>query len=205
MEDEHINVAVRLRPLSADERSVHEQVIVELQEDRSVALRDPNGTVCSSSYDAVFESSASNADVFQVVVRDMLAQALLGKNATVFAYGQTGSGKTHTIEGLMGLAAEYLFTAIAETPDREFLLKVSAVEVYNEAVHDLLRRDSGRLELTEAKPGKVTIKHLREETLASASQLQRLLRSVRDHRKARSLPASYRQHKSTHPSQNAML
>ena len=185
MEDEHINVAVRLRPLSDDERASQDRVIVELLEDRSVALQEPNGTVCSSSYDAVFESSASNADVFQLVVRDMLAQALAGKNATVFAYGQTGSGKTHTIEGLMALAASYIFSSISETTDREFLLKLSALEVYNEAVHDLLRRGSGRMELTELKPGRVVVKNVLEESLASAGQLHRLLNNVRDHRKAR--------------------
>ena len=185
MEDEHVNVAVRLRPLSDDERASQDRVIVELLEDRSVALQEPNGTVCSSSYDAVFESSASNADVFQLVVRDMLAQALAGKNATVFAYGQTGSGKTHTIEGLMALAASYIFSSISETTDREFLLKLSAVEVYNEAVHDLLRRGSGRMELTELKPGRVVVKNVLEESLASAGQLHRLLNNVRDHRKAR--------------------
>lgn len=190
MEAEHINVAVRLRPLSEDERASQDRVVVELREDRSVALHEPNGTVSSSSYDAVFESTASNTDVFQLVVRDMLAQALAGKNATIFAYGQTGSGKTHTIEGLMALAASYIFSSISDTADREFLLKLSAVEVYNEVVHDLLRRGSGRMELTEIKPGKVIVKNVLEESLTSAGQLHRLLNNVRDHRKAR-LPRSH--------------
>ena len=185
MAEERVNVAVRLRPLSNGERSA-----VELQEDRSVALHDDNGTKCSSSYDAVFESSASNADVFQVVVRGMVDQALQGKNATIFAYGQTGSGKTHTIEGLMQQASEHIFGTIASTPDREFLLKLSAVEVYNEVVHDLLKPDSGRRELVEARPGHVVIKDLREESLASAAQLLRLLQSVREHRKVPALQLS---------------
>ena len=184
MEHEHVNVAVRLRPLNSDERAVRDLVIVEPQQDGSVALHEANGTVSSSTYDAVFGSSATNEDVFQVVVRDMLAQALLGKNATVFAYGQTGSGKTHTIEGLMGLSAEYLFSSIAQMQEREFLLKVSAVEVYKEAVHDLVRANGSRMELNEVKPGKVIIKNLKEDALASAGQLQRLLKGVREHRKA---------------------
>lgn len=186
MADERVNVAVRLRPLNELERSTADSLVVQLQDDRSVALQDTNGIICSSSYDAVFGSSATDADVFDTVVQGMLAQALQGKNATVFAYGQTGSGKTHTIEGLMKYSADYIFSAIAETPDQEFLLKLSAVEVYNEAVHDLLQRDSGRMELTETKSGKIVVKNSREEPLASAGQLQRLLKTVRENRKARS-------------------
>jgi centromeric protein E len=182
---EHIEVAVRLRPLSDNERETRDSVVVFPEDDRSLAVQDFNGTFCRSSYDMVLGPSASNTDVFGKVMRDMLAESMLGKNATIFAYGQTGSGKTHTIEGLMALSAHYLFDAIADTPDREFLVKLSAMEVYNEAVHDLLRRDTGRMELSETKTGKLIVKNLREEPLPSSAELQRLLKVVRDNRKVR--------------------
>ena len=189
--DERIRVAVRLRPLSEDERAAQEPVVIVPEADRALAIHEAGGSVCSSSYDAVFAPGASNGDVFSGVLRGMLAEALAGKNATVFAYGQTGSGKTHTIEGLMLLAAQFIFSSIAETPGREFLLKLSAVEVYNEAVHDLLRRDSGRMELTETRSGRTIVKGVREEHLASGLQLQRLLRAVRDNRKVQPATAAH--------------
>jgi centromeric protein E len=186
---ERIEVAVRLRPLSEAEQEAHDPVVVFPEDNRSLAIHDFNGSVCSSSYDVVLGPSASSADVFGSVVEGMLAESMLGKNATIFAYGQTGSGKTHTIEGLMALSAHYVFDAIAATPDREYLVKLSAMEVYNEVVHDLLRRDSGRMELSETKSGKLVVKNLREEPLPSSGQLQRLLKAVRDNRKVRSQPA----------------
>lgn len=55
---------------------------------------------------------------------------------TVFAYGQTSSGKTHTMRGtpqepgITLLAVQDIFNHIATTQDREFLLRVSYMEVW---------------------------------------------------------------------------
>ncbi len=55
-----------------------------------------------------------------------------------FAYGQTSTGKTYTMNGtsdlpgIIPLAIEDVFTYIAEHPEREFLLRVSYMEIYNE-------------------------------------------------------------------------
>ena len=62
-----------------------------------------------------------------------------GFNGTVFAYGQTGGGKTHTMAALMEHAAGEVFDAIERAPPgREFLLRVSALEIHNETCHDLI-------------------------------------------------------------------
>ena len=53
----------------------------------------------------------------------------------MFAYGQTSSGKTHTMRGtpqepgITLLAVRDIFNHIATTQDREFLLRVSYMEV----------------------------------------------------------------------------
>jgi hypothetical protein len=58
-----------------------------------------------------------------------------GFNGTVFAYGQTSSGKTHTMlgtshePGIVPLAVRAIFDHIEATQDREFLLRVSYMEV----------------------------------------------------------------------------
>jgi centromeric protein E len=188
MADEHVHVAVRLRPLSQDERAAHDRQVLSKHIDGSLQLSDATGQSGTLSFDAVLDDNASNADVFELVLEDMLSQALLGKNATLFAYGQTGSGKTHTVEGLMGLAADYLFKVIAETPGREFLLKLSAVEVYNEAVHDLLQHEPAHalLDIAEGKGGKMVVKNIREEPLLTAPHLHTLLQQVKENRTVRS-------------------
>lgn len=64
-----------------------------------------------------------------------LPQVVNGFNSTVFAYGQTSSGKTHTMKGTAGdpgiipLAVREVFALIGACQDREFLLRVSYMEV----------------------------------------------------------------------------
>lgn len=58
--------------------------------------------------------------------------------------GQTSSGKTHTMlgggdqRGVLEMAAEDIFNQISESTSRDFLLRVSFVEIYNETIRDLL-------------------------------------------------------------------
>jgi hypothetical protein len=58
--------------------------------------------------------------------------------------GQTSSGKTHTMlgggdqRGVLEMSAEDIFNTIAECEDRDFLLRVSFVEIYNETIRDLI-------------------------------------------------------------------
>lgn len=186
MADEHINVSVRLRPLNQDEADLHDRIVLKKQPDGALLFTESEDVSRSIPYSQVFDEHASGQAVFDGVVADMLEQALLGKNATIFAYGQTGSGKTYTVDGLMSASAEFLFSSIVNTPGREFLLKLSAVEVYNEAVHDLLQKgDSSktRLDLVDNKEGKTVVKNVAEESLLSTVHLQRMLRKVKENRK----------------------
>ncbi len=59
-------------------------------------------------------------------------------NGTIFAYGVTSSGKTHTMSGtaedagVIGRALADVFAAIAGTQERDYLLRFSMMEIYNE-------------------------------------------------------------------------
>ncbi len=67
-----------------------------------------------------------------------------GYNAVIFAYGQTASGKTFTLSGtddepgIIPRAMREVFGYIKRTPDREYLLRCSYLEIYNETLFDLL-------------------------------------------------------------------
>ncbi len=60
-----------------------------------------------------------------------------GYHGCIFAYGQTSSGKTYTIHGtqsdpgMIPLSVESVFQFIETCPDREFVLRVSYLEVCN--------------------------------------------------------------------------
>jgi len=77
-----------------------------------------------------------------------------GVNGTIFAYGQTASGKTHTMmgptcedvtteqRGIIPRAVQELFELIQSIrqPNESFTVGVSYLEIYMEAVRDLLER-----------------------------------------------------------------
>lgn len=43
----------------------------------------------------------------------------------------------------------YLFVCLYQSPERNFTIKMSALEIYNENVRDLLKPDSGPLRLLD--------------------------------------------------------
>lgn len=115
--------------------------------------------------------------------------AMDGFNATIFAYGQTGSGKTFTMKGnlrrnpgIIPLAVQDLFEYIKQTPEREFLLRVSYFEIYNEIINDLLEPESQNLNIRESKTRGIFIESLREEIVRSPEQCMSLLAAGESHR-----------------------
>ena len=114
-----------------------------------------------------------------------------GYHGTVFAYGMTGTGKTFSMQGtatnpgVIPLAITDIFSYIRETPQREFLLRVSYIEIYNEKIIDLLagpvvgmNGQTGPVEeikLREDSKRGVYASPLKEEIVQSPTQLLRVI------------------------------
>lgn len=107
-------------------------------------------------FDHVFDSSASQEHVFDLIARDNVLAVLDGVSGTVFAYGQTGSGKTYSIfggsnfqeRGLIPRSLTMLFEQLKLRKKRQksyiYKCQISFTEIYKETVYDLLdpeRRD----------------------------------------------------------------
>lgn len=101
-------------------------------------------------FDSVFEESATTKQIYDTLVHPIVSRVAAGENGTFFCYGQTGSGKTHTMQGvddsykdtgIIQLVARELFNKIKEmSAERDYVVRISFIEIYNETVRDLLER-----------------------------------------------------------------
>jgi hypothetical protein len=113
----------------------------EVRDDRELryvgAAPAPRSAPASYHADRVFAPDVGSQAVYQAAAKDIVLGSLKGVNGTVFAYGQTGGGKTHTMRAVMHAAVADIFASIKACGDREYLIHVSAIEIYNEVVRDL--------------------------------------------------------------------
>jgi len=119
---------------------------------------------------------------------------LRGFNGTIFAYGQTGAGKSHTMEGLIeppelrGIipnSFKHIFEHInANTdPNKQFLVRASYLEIYNEEIRDLLGKDpTARLELKENADREVYVKDLTAVVVKSFGEMDSVLQAGKKQR-----------------------
>ena len=74
------------------------------------------------------------------------------------------------------------FHHINEMPDREFLFRVSYVEIYNENIHDLLNPQSVQIKIMHDPKAGTTLVGVKEEVVMTAEQVIALLQSGEAHR-----------------------
>ncbi|XP_076050330.1 uncharacterized protein LOC143030935 [Oratosquilla oratoria] len=186
---DNIIVAVRVRPLITREESDKNKIHWEVDEIKnSIVQIDPSSRKKLGSpyvYDKVFSSNSSTDDVHNSVTKPIVESALSGFNGTIFAYGQTSSGKTYTMtgnqesQGIIPLAVKDIFDTIENTPDREYLIRASYMEIYNENITDLLGgkecRNKG-LSIREDGAGIVYVADLKEMCVIQEAQLLNLIK-----------------------------
>ncbi|KAA0054246.1 kinesin-like protein NACK2 [Cucumis melo var. makuwa] len=149
--EENILVTVRMRPLNRKEQAMYDLVAWDCLDQHTLVFKNPNHERPLNPYcfDKVFDPTCSTQRVYDEGAKDVALSALTGMNATIFAYGQTSSGKTFTMRGITEYAVNDIFEHIKNTPEGNFLLKFSALEIYNETVVDLLNCKSGSLRLLD--------------------------------------------------------
>ena len=141
--------------------------------------------------DNVFDTQDNNARVYDATAKRLVRRVMEGYHGTVFAYGMTGTGKTFSMQGtatnpgVIPLAITDIFSYIRETPHREFLLRVSYLEIYNEKINDLLAGSVAgmggpggqqeEIKLREDSKRGVYATPLKEEIVQSPTQLLRVI------------------------------
>ncbi|KAE8677094.1 Kinesin-like protein NACK1 [Hibiscus syriacus] len=123
----------------------------------------------------VFDCDCPTSQVYEEGAKDVALSVLHGINSSIFAYGQTSSGKTYTMRGITDYAVADIYDYIERHEEREFLVKFSAMEIYNEAVRDLLSSDTTPLRLLDDPERGTVVERLTEETVTDKEHLQELL------------------------------
>jgi hypothetical protein len=161
-----VKVVVRVRPLNNGEMNRGERNTVEVADDqRSLTVVDG---MRQFNFDACLSPDTTQPEVMiKCGVPRLLDSALHGYAATIFAYGQTGSGKTFSMsgreelierqdwaggggdDGIMTRSLAHIFAAVNRAgAGVKFRVKCTYLEIYNEAIYDLLSGDNER-QLTE--------------------------------------------------------
>ncbi|EFJ10522.1 hypothetical protein SELMODRAFT_127882 [Selaginella moellendorffii] len=138
--------------------------------------------------DSVFGTEEKTVELYDAHTKAIISSAVKGINGTVFAYGQTSSGKTYTMRGSPGepgivpLSVLDVFANIQKAEDREFLLRVSYMEIYNEEINDLLAPENRKLQVHENIERGIFVAGLREEIVSCPEQVLQLLDFGEAHR-----------------------
>ncbi|KAF3337744.1 centromere-associated protein E [Carex littledalei] len=182
---ESIMVTVRFRPLSAREINKGDEIAWYADGDHTV--RSESNPNIAYGFDKVFGPATTTRNIYDTAAQHVVRGAMEGINGTVFAYGVTSSGKTHTMHGeqkspgIIPLAVKDVFSIIQDTPGREFLLRVSYLEIYNEVINDLLDPTGQNLRIREDPQG-TYVEGIKEEVVLSPAHALSLIASGEEHR-----------------------
>uniref|UniRef100_A0A8C0J3C2 Kinesin motor domain-containing protein n=1 Tax=Chelonoidis abingdonii TaxID=106734 RepID=A0A8C0J3C2_CHEAB len=153
----HLDLGLRVRPLTCLERRRGDQRVVHCLGDNTVYVSAPRWTgqswvLAAFRFSAVFDAGTSQEGVFDGSgMKQLIELAVL--LALPLAFGQTGSGKDLRVYGILTQskgqpATPYLgglmqraFVCLLEQTQRYrpgLILSASYVEIYNEQVRDLL-------------------------------------------------------------------
>lgn len=152
--------------------------------DSEFATNQISGGVKEKEYafDFVFDENTDQKTVFEKSTQFLIEGIIDGYNATVFAYGATGAGKTYTMlgqrndHGIFGYSFEELFLKMEEeSKEKEFKIKMSFIEIYNENIFDLLLPNEKPLELREDPAKGVHVAGISEIKAENTNEVLELL------------------------------
>lgn len=188
MSSESVRVMVRARPFNDREKGKGCKNCIEADmANCQVILNNPTDADLSKAfgYDAVFPTSVSQQTVYEQSSFPIIESVLDGYNGTIFAYGQTGCGKTHTmmgnpakeeLRGIIPRAFEHIFGKIGSSGQKNYLIRCSYIEIYNEEIHDLIGKDWNiKLELKESSDKGLFIKDVAMHVVKSVAEIENLM------------------------------
>ncbi|XP_068308383.1 kinesin-like protein KIN-7N [Pyrus communis] len=153
-------------------------------DDNRISLHEPHGKPISGisyAFDHVFDEGCTNSRVYELLTKDIIHAAELR-----LLNGRTSSGKTFTIfgsetsPGIIHQAVRDVFDRTQMMSHREFLIRVSYMELYNEEINDLFAVENQKLQIHESLERGIYVAGLREEIVSNAEQVLKLIESGED-------------------------
>ncbi|KAL7002637.1 hypothetical protein U1Q18_003791 [Sarracenia purpurea var. burkii] len=177
--EEKILVLVRLRPLSEKEISKNEVSDWECINEGTIlfrnSLQERSMFPTAYTFDRIFSGDCTTRQVYEEGAKEIALSVVSGVNSSIFAYGQTSSGKTYTMTGITEYAVADIYDYIQRHEERAFVLKFCAMEIYNEAIRDLLSTDTLPLRVLDDPEKGTVVEKITEETLRDWGHLKELL------------------------------
>ncbi|KAF9222920.1 kinesin-domain-containing protein [Gyrodon lividus] len=187
--EDKVLVSIRIRPTNghqAWDSSVPHAIKLLPQHAKTTLTAAPE-----FHFDEVLTGS-ENKPIYNAVARSHVWAAMEGYNAVIFAYGQTASGKTFTLSGnedqpgIIPRAMKDVFSHIRRTSTREYLLRCSYLEIYNETIYDLLSPPSVSATQPVQIIGQGVLAPLREEVVTSLKGVREVMERGERHRRTAS-------------------
>ncbi|RHY13496.1 hypothetical protein DYB36_005478 [Aphanomyces astaci] len=185
---ETVKVVVRCRPLFGKEIVEGRQSIVTMDLAAAVvSIKCPDSDQLKNfTFDSVYDENTVQRQFYDESGYPLVESIFEGYNGTIFAYGQTGCGKTHTMQGkdsppeLRGViphAFDHVFDNINADTEKEYMVRATYLEIYNEDIRDLLSDDSNKqkLELKESGDGGVYVKDLTEVVVRDVVSINKVM------------------------------
>lgn len=184
LEDTHVQVICRLRPLSAFELSKGHENATQLLDDLTVSVTNRDAQQIFS-FDRVCAMGTTQQEMYDLVAKRTLQDLFRGFNGTILAYGQTSAGKSYTMfgtsddPGIIPRVCNSIFTHIENgSPDVEYTVSVSLMEIYQEHIKDLLNPTLKESEYTihEDKTNGVYVRGISHAFVSSAAEMTQVLK-----------------------------
>mmetsp|Transcript_7385 Transcript_7385/g.16915 ORF Transcript_7385/g.16915 Transcript_7385/m.16915 type:complete len:497 (+) Transcript_7385:3-1493(+) len=170
----------RLRPLTSAE--AEDGIGVTWRDIETISVfKPPGGPAKEVNFSRVLDEATTQEQMFDEVLPHLEA-VNDGGNLSIIAYGTGGSGKSYTIigdktdEGLLPRCLRFLLDVKQQrADDLTTTIRLSAVEVSNETLHDLLATDGrGRVDLRTEHGGTVVVDNLSDIPIDDNEQITTL-------------------------------
>ncbi|CAG9332355.1 unnamed protein product [Blepharisma stoltei] len=182
---ENIKVAVRIRPFLSNENPM----LAAWEVTSNTSIKSKKGDK-QFSFDRLYGMNSTTQRIFDEIGEQVIWKAMDGYSGCIICYGQTTSGKTFTMcgnkqsnPGIIPLSIHNIFGYIEETPEREYLLRCSYVEIYNECINDLLNPSNVNLQVLEDRNRGTVIVNVTEEVCKTSDQVYSFLKIGDGHKR----------------------